>query len=199
MTGPGISMVRPDREDFGRFYRATVAPLRRFLGRMTRNGEDARDLSHDAYARVYQAMARQQVEKPQAYLFTTARRLALKQIRRQKVNPVRPTEGDVIEFAVSEAPGVERQVMARQEWARVEAAIGELPPGCRSVLQLSHRDGLSHREIGARLEIAVSTVEKQHARALRLLRASLQADAPRLRGAGTSNQSQEGGPRAATP
>ncbi len=32
---------------------------------------------------------------------------------------------------------------------------------------------LSHREIADRLDIAVSTVEKQHARALRLLRASL--------------------------
>lgn len=32
---------------------------------------------------------------------------------------------------------------------------------------------LSHREIANRLGIAVSTVEKQHARALRLLRASL--------------------------
>ena len=31
---------------------------------------------------------------------------------------------------------------------------------------------LSHREIAARLGIAVSTVEKQHARALRLLRAA---------------------------
>jgi RNA polymerase sigma-70 factor (ECF subfamily) len=35
---------------------------------------------------------------------------------------------------------------------------------------------LSHREIADRLGIAVSTVEKQHARALRLLRAALPAE-----------------------
>jgi RNA polymerase sigma-70 factor (ECF subfamily) len=85
--------------------------------------------------------------------------------------------------------------MARQEWQEVEAAIAELPPGCRSVLQLSHRDGLSHAEIGVRLGIAVSTVEKQHARALRLLRQKVHEDAPTARAGSASNE--EGGACAA--
>jgi RNA polymerase sigma-70 factor (ECF subfamily) len=38
---------------------------------------------------------------------------------------------------------------------------------------------LSHQEIAERLGIAVSTVEKQHARALRLLRAALPAETAR--------------------
>ena len=42
-----------------------------------------------------------------------------------------------------------------------------------------------------RLSIAVSTVEKQHARALRLLRGMLHEDAP-------GAQTQEGGPQAAS-
>ena len=189
-------MPEPHREKFGIFYRATVAPLRRFLARMVRNDSDAQDLAHDAYQRVYQAMEKQNVEKPQAFLYTTARRLALKQIRRKEIAPVRAMGDNVVELAASEAPGVERLVMARQEWAQVEAAITELPPGCRSVLQLSHRDGLSHAEIGARLEIAISTVEKQHARAMRLLRAKVHKDAPPLRVATHFNQ--EGGARAAS-
>ncbi len=174
-------MPEAPRPDFGSFYRATVAPLRRFLARMMRNDADAQDLAHDAYQRVYRAMDRQHIEKPRAFLYTTARRLALKKIRRQQIAPVLPAADNVIELAPSQAPGVERLVMARQEWARALAAIEELPPGYRSVLQLSHRDGLSHAEIGARLEIAVSTVEKQHARALRLLRAKLHRDAAPLR------------------
>jgi RNA polymerase sigma factor (sigma-70 family) len=175
----------PERDDkeFGLFYRATIAPLRRYLARMVRNNNDAEDLAHDAYQRVYQAMDKQEVQKPQAFLFTTARRLALKQIRRKQIAPVRDVGGDdkVIDLAASGAPGVERLVMARQEWARVEAAIADLPPGCRSVLLLSQREGLSHAEIGARLSIAISTVEKQHARALRLLRQKLHEDAPGTR------------------
>jgi RNA polymerase sigma-70 factor (ECF subfamily) len=44
------------------------------------------------------------------------------------------------------------------------------------VLLLRKVELLSHREIAARLGIAISTVEKQHARALRLLRAALPAE-----------------------
>ena len=170
-----------DDKDFGGFYRATVAPLRRFLARMLRNSTDAQDLAHDAYQSVYKAMDEGRVEKPEAFLYTTARRLALKQIRRRQIAPVAEAGENVIELAASHAPGVERVVEARQEWERVQAAVAELPPGCRSVLQLSHRDGLSHAEIGLRLGIAVSTVEKQHARALRLLRGRLHEDAPQAR------------------
>lgn len=64
--------------------------------------------------------------------------------------------------------------MARQELANLEAAIARLPSGCRAVLLLRKIELLPHQEIARRLGIAVSTVEKQHARALRLLKADLQ-------------------------
>jgi RNA polymerase sigma factor (sigma-70 family) len=165
------------KKNFASLYRATLTPLRQYLARMLGNRSDAQDLAHDAYKRVYEAMDTQQVEKPEAFLFTTARRLALNQIKRKQIAPVRDAVGNVIELAASEAPGVERVVMARQEWARLEAAIADLPTGCRTVLRLCKVEGLSHVEIGARLGIAISTVEKQHARALRLLRARLHDDA----------------------
>ena len=170
-------MSEPPRPDFGSFYRATLAPLRRYLARMLGNQADAQDVAHDAYLRVHEAMKDQRVAQPKAYLFTTARRLALNQIQRQKISPVRATDGQVIELAASGAPGVERVVMARQEWARLEAAVAKLPEGCRTVLLMCKAEHLSHAEIGQRLGIAISTVEKQHARALRLLRAALHDDA----------------------
>ena len=165
------------RANFASFYRATLGPLRRYLARMLGNHGDAEDLAHDAYVRVYEAMDGQSVQRPEAFLYTIARRLALNQIRRRKIAPVQAGDGSkIIEFAATNAPGVERVVMARQEWARLEAAIADLPAGCRTVLLLRKGEHLSHEEIGLQLGIAVSTVEKQHARALRLLRAALQDD-----------------------
>jgi len=165
------------RANFASFYCATLAPLRRYLARMLGNSSDAQDLAHDAYVRVYEAMDGRHVERPEAFLFTTARRLALNQIKRRKVTPVQAGDGGkIIEFVTAGGPGVERMVMARQEWARLDAAIAGLPAGCRTVLLLRKGEHLSHKEIGLRLGIAVSTVEKQHARALRLLRAALPED-----------------------
>ncbi len=160
------------RRDFAGLYRATIAPLRRYLTRFLRDRNEAEDLAHDAYLRIKPVLEQQTVEKPEALLYTTARRLALNRLKRRQISPV-ATNNDRVNTAASAIPGVVQQVIARQEWAQLESAIAQLPEGCRTVLLLRKIELLSHQEIADRLDIAVSTVEKQHARALRLLRASL--------------------------
>jgi len=161
--------------DFDGLYRKTVAPLRRYLARLLGNTAEAQDVAHDAYMRVYPAVTKQSVEKPEALLYTTARNLAINQLKRRSISPVSREELS-LDTAASAAPGVAQQVMARQELALLEQAIADLPEGCRAVLLLRKVELLSHREIADRLGIAVSTVEKQHARALRLLRAAMPPD-----------------------
>jgi len=167
----------PDRRDFAQLYRATLAPLRRYLARFLRDPAEAQDVAHDAYLRVYPAEGKRRAEKPEALLFTTARRLALNRLKRRRIAPIVGATAQA-DLAPATTPGVVQTVMARQELGQLQAAIGRLPPGCRAVLLLRKVELLSHREIADRLGIAVSTVEKQHARALRLLRAALPADDP---------------------
>ena len=162
---------RPPR-DFASLYRATVAPLRRHLARILGNNTEAQDVAHDAYVRVFPIIEKQAAEKPDALLYTTARRLAFNRLKRRRIAPF-ASEPPAEELSASSAPGVVQQVMARQELQQLEQAIAQLPEGCRTVLLLRKIELLSHQEISARLGIAISTVEKQHARALRLLRASL--------------------------
>jgi RNA polymerase sigma-70 factor (ECF subfamily) len=82
-------------------------------------------------------------------------------------------------------------VIARQELRQLEEAIAQLPEGCRAVLLLRKIELLSHYEIGQRLGIAVSTVEKQHARALRLLREALSPEVNAIAAATSPKPSQE--------
>lgn len=173
---PALSIAMSDGptkpRDFAALYRATLAPLRRYLARMLGNPTEAQDVAHDAYVRVYPTVTRQPAEHPEALLYTTARRLAINRLKRRSVSPI-AREGVSVDAAASASPGVAQQVMARQELALLERAIAELPDGCRSVLLLRKVELLSHREIAERLGIAISTVEKQHARALRLLRTAM--------------------------
>jgi RNA polymerase sigma-70 factor (ECF subfamily) len=157
--------------DFAGLYRATVAPLRRYLARLLGDHAEAQDIAHDAYLRVYRATLGHPAEKPEALLYTTARRLAINRLKRRSIAPFVREPADP--EAASNAPGVVNKVIARQELQALEQAIAELPPGCRAVLLLRKVELLSHREIAARLGITISTVEKQHARALRLLRTAL--------------------------
>lgn len=171
---------------FAALYRATIAPLRRYLTRFLGDSGEAQEVAHDAYLRVYPTVEKNQAEKPEALLYTTARRLALNHIKRRQIGPIAGTT-EHAEHATSPAPGVVQQIMARQELARLEKAIAELPPGCRQVLLLRKINLLSHQEIADQLGIAISTVEKQHARALRLLRTAL-ADQPPVTSPATTTE-----------
>jgi len=148
------------------------------LARLLGNPTEAQDVAHDAYLRVYPSIENQSAEKPEALLYVTARRLAINRLKRRSISPegTAGSSDPAHATTASSTPGVAQQVMARQELALLEQAIAELPEGCRSVLLLRKVELLSHREIADRLGIAVSTVEKQHARALRLLRAALPSE-----------------------
>lgn len=194
-TGPPPEMSRvtmpeepPSRPDFATLYRNTVAPLRRYLTRLLGNSAEAQDVAHDAYIRVYPQADDPKILQPEAVLYTTARRLAINRLKRRSISPI-SNETISYDTAASATPGVAQQVMARQEFQLLEAAIAQLPAGCRNVLLLRKVELLSHREIADRLGISISTVEKQHVRALRLLRAALPTETIRRSHSSASGQS----------
>lgn len=167
----------PKARDFAGIYQATLTPLRGYLTRLLGNAAEAQDVAHDAYLRVYPSLQTQAIERPEALLYVTARRLAINRLKRRSISPI-SREALNLDVAASSTPGVAQQVMAKQELQLLQAAIDRLPQGCRAVLLLRKVDLLSHKEISERLGIAISTVEKQHARALRLLREMLPAEQP---------------------
>jgi RNA polymerase sigma-70 factor (ECF subfamily) len=158
--------------EFTALYRRTIAPLRRYLARMLGDDGEAEDIAHDAYLRIYRSTQDHPAHKPEALLYTTAKRLAFNRLKRRSIAPILPVEPHP-ETTASSTRGVAEEVAAKQELQLLEQAIARLPPGCRTVLLLRKVELLSHREISERLGIAISTIEKQHARALRLLRQQL--------------------------
>jgi RNA polymerase sigma-70 factor (ECF subfamily) len=159
--------------DFGGFYRRTLAPLRRYLARLIGCQSEAQDLAHDAYARVFPAITGERVHAPQAFLYLTARRLAINRIRHRELAATRTVDIATLRKTAANAPTVQQTVMARQELAQLERALASLPPRCRAVLLLRRVEMLSPDEVARRLGITRSTVEKQHVRAVRLLRLAL--------------------------
>lgn len=179
-SGPVIPQT-PDRtafaaeppapgRSFRRFYEETVAPLRRYLARILGSITEAQDVAQDAYVKMHAVMEEKQLERPQAYLYITARRLAIDELRRRRNDPLHRQFGDALEGVLSEAPGIERVVIARQELTQLLGDVEALPPGCRAVFLLGRMENLTHQQIAEKLGLSCSTVEKQHARALRLLR-----------------------------
>ena len=167
----------PEEKKFGSLYQTTLTPLRRYLATVLGSTHEAQDIAHDAYMRTYAAMQEQHVSQPKAFLFTTARRLALN-FQTRRASRMRPEENAVLDREAASTPDARTIMIDRQERAALEAAITALPEGCREVLILRNREEMSHQDIADRLGLSRSTVEKHLARALRLLREALAEKPP---------------------
>jgi RNA polymerase sigma-70 factor (ECF subfamily) len=122
---------------------------------------DPDDLVQETFSRVVQAFAAAPIVSAKAFLFTTARNLALDQVRRQKIIGIDALTETVEQFVYDDAPGVSETVGRRQELELLTQAIQSLPERCRQVLTLRKIYGLTQKEIAAQLGISEHTVEAQ--------------------------------------
>jgi RNA polymerase sigma-70 factor (ECF subfamily) len=169
---PAARQPNDSNGDYAAFFRATLAPLQRYLSRLIGSRDEAQDIAQDAYRRVFSVMRERAIEHPRALLYTTARHLALDELKHRSRSPF---EHASVDRALCAAPGIEAMVMAREEAALLEAAIHRLPEECRAVLLLRTGEQLTHREVAARLGLTPKQAEKRLHRAVRLLHLELHA------------------------
>jgi RNA polymerase sigma-70 factor (ECF subfamily) len=145
------------------------AGLRRWLGQYNSAGCDIDDIIQETYAKLMRIDSVEHIMEVRAYLFRVAASLALQEIRRSRVVPIAAgADWQALEVAASE-PLADAQLEARQELESVIHAITALPPQCRQAFLLRKVQGLSQREIAARMSISESTVEKHISRGLQML------------------------------
>jgi RNA polymerase sigma factor (sigma-70 family) len=150
--------------DVNRWFVDEVLPLEaglmRFLSRRWHNNRDVEDLCQDVYVRVYEA-AKKEIPRPaKPFVFTIARNLLINRSRREHVVAIESV-ADVEMLNVSgDEPGPERNVMAREELARLQEALDELPKRCREAVVLRKIEGLARHEIALRMGIAEQTVNR---------------------------------------
>jgi RNA polymerase sigma factor (sigma-70 family) len=139
------------------------------------------DLVQEAYERMLQAHDDGTVVAPKAFLYHTARNLALNQIRhRGYTHPVESENIDV-SGALDAGAGVRESVSRAEDIQLLICAIQSLPSRCRQIFTLRKIYGLSQKEIASRLGISEHTVEVQGAIGIRKCSEYFQrhGDAPR--------------------
>jgi RNA polymerase sigma factor (sigma-70 family) len=167
---PDTDLERPlwsvSAGDLDAWFLRDVLPLEPelvgYFRRNWRNESDVRDLVQEVYVRVYTyaGEAGQPPLKTRPFVFTTARNLLINKFRDQQVIPIE-TVGDLESLTVaSDQPGPEHGVIARDELRRLQRALDQLPPRCREAVVLRQVEGLSRKEIAARMGISDATVRE---------------------------------------
>ncbi len=152
-------------EENTRWFTESVLPhepmLRAWLQSRFPTGVEIDDVVQEAFLRVIRARQRATLGSPKAFLFATARNLALDRIRHRQVTGesslVRSEDSDVL----YDTDDVTETVSRNQELELLTEAIQSLPDRCRRIFTLRKVYGLSQADIAARLGISEHTVSAQ--------------------------------------
>lgn len=159
------------------------ATLTNFLRYHWQHRADISDLLQEIYVRVYDAARTAMPSSTRSFVFSTARNLLIDKVRHQHVIPLQAVENLDALGVAADVPGPDVHTMAREELRRVQAALEHLPPRSREAIVLFQIDGLSRREIAARMGIAEKTVTWHLNSGVRMLADLLYGESRNLRGA----------------
>ncbi len=141
--------------------------LRNFLIYKFRNVEHAEDVAQNAFVKLWENCRTLKPEQAKSFLYTTAIRLSLNQIKHDKV---------VTHFEIQAKPKSAHHespefLLEEQELKiRLEKAINELPEKQRTVFLMNRFDNQSYTQIANSLDLSVKAVEKRMHQALLSLR-----------------------------
>lgn len=142
--------------------------LRKYVGQ-----DDVEDLIGETYLRTFERFGNKQIEYPKAFLFKTARNMALNHIARHEYRFAQSMEenADSTVYLASEA--LESQIEAQEKFQIFCNAVEKLSPKCRQAFVLKRVYGQSTKAIAKEMGISISTAEKHIAKGLMLCAQSL--------------------------
>ena len=134
--------------------------IKSFLGRLLTQREDIEDIAQEAYLRAYVAEQSRGIDQPEAYLFRSARNLALTKLT-QKSRQMTDLIDDLGPAVVLEGEAPLEELLAAEESLGLHCeAVAHLPEKCKQVYILRKVYGLTHKEVAERTSLSVSSVEK---------------------------------------
>lgn len=156
-----------DEEALEALYSSVRIPVFAYALSILQNREDAEDVLHDSFLKIWEAAPRYRSEgKPRAWILTITKNLCRMKLRERAKTAQTPVE----EMAWS----LPSEELSLEERTVLRVCLEQLPEDDRQVLLLHAVAGLRHREIAALIEKPLSTVLSKYNRAIRKIRKILE-------------------------
>ncbi|MCB1853081.1 MAG: sigma-70 family RNA polymerase sigma factor [Gammaproteobacteria bacterium] len=149
-----------DRGAFERLYNYFAGRIKSYMMRHGADDATADDLAQEAMVQVWRKAAQYDPGRatPAAWLFRIARNLQIDRLRRRKFHEVELTVD--AERTDEGLNGHERSV-EQIDADRLRELTRELPDEQLAVIRLAFFEGLTHSEIGQRLDLPLGTVKSR--------------------------------------
>ncbi|WP_109126475.1 sigma-70 family RNA polymerase sigma factor [Dyella sp. C11] len=147
-----------------RFYGEHQPWLLHRLHSRVRHREDAEDLTAETFLQVMQQRDLADIREPRAFLTTLAKRILFHFWRRRDLEQAYL---DALSLQpATQALSAEEHNDLVETLLRVDHALDGLPSKAKTAFLYSQIDGLTHKEIAARLGLSTMTVRRHIARAV---------------------------------
>lgn len=166
------AVVQGHSEAFRLLVRRHQGMVTRFACRMLNGDRNAADdIGQEVFLRLFRAAKNYTARgEMRAFLLTTTRNLCRDHLRR-----LRPTDDwDSVPDHIDPAPNGEAAALLQERAAMVRKAIAALPEEQRTILVLSHYEGVPYAEIARLVGCPEGTVASRKHHAIAALRRSLQ-------------------------
>ncbi|MHB1059308.1 MAG: RNA polymerase sigma factor [Rhodanobacter sp.] len=175
-AAPSRRNVKAEKRAFWeRVFAANHFALQGFLRRRIAHAWDVQDLAQEVYVRMLRVdeSASGDIVDPRAYLFTVASNLVKEHAMLHKRHALDVDIAKVLPELPAPHGSAEDEAECELRRRRVAEVLDGLPPRCKAVLLMQHRDGMSYAEIAKQFGISTHMVKKYVIKALALCRRDL--------------------------
>ena len=132
--------------------------------------KEIEDIVQETYVKACQAEKAREIRAPRAFLYKTARNLALDYLKKSETRlAISENDDQILELLQDETSHDEtlNKVCSDEEFSQFCNAVRHLPIECRRTFVLKKVYGYSQKEIAQELNISKSTVEKHVAQGVK--------------------------------
>jgi len=167
-----------NERSFELLFKEYFSPLCLFALKYVPDMDTSKEIVHNVYLNLWEKRADIRAGTSlKTYLFTSVYNRSLNHIRDHKKFRQGVISEAELGFAGDEVTtGIEAGELERH----ITLALGKLPVKCREVFSLNRFEELKYKEIAAKLNISLKTVEAQMSKALKILRDELKDYLPGL-------------------
>ena len=154
----------------GTAFRKYYLELCRYVQQKFSRAGEADDIVQDAFQNILTAGNIDSLANPRAYLYKTAKNIALNRLRQKDCQ--NEIFVDIDDHDMVGAP-MDRQIMAEIDIRHVREVLDRLPEKYRATFLLNRIEGKTYKEISVELGITVSSVEKRMMKVLTAIRRAM--------------------------